>query len=56
MLVQPELLKRINKNQELMIEERRSELIGDEYLSAKDEKGIRRFANMIWIPNMIDLK
>ena len=25
-------------------------------LSAKDEKGIRRFTNRIWIPNMIDLK
>ena len=56
MLVQPELIERIKKSQELMIEERRSELTGDEYLSVKDEKGVRRFANRIWIPNLIDLK
>ena len=34
-----------------MIEERRSELISDEDLSVKDERG----TNRIWIPNMIDL-
>ena len=39
-----------------MTEERYSELTGDEYLSLKDEKRIRRFANRIWIPNIIDLK
>ena len=31
-------------------------MTGDEYVSVKDEKGIRIFANRIWIPNMIDLK
>ena len=63
MLVPPELLERIKKkiiiiknNQELMTKERHSEVISDEYLSVKDEKGVGRFANRIWIPNMIDLK
>ena len=56
MLVQPELIERIKKSQQLMIKERHSELTGDEYLSVIDEKGIRRFANRIWIPNIIDLK
>ena len=39
-----------------MIEEKRSKLTGEEYLNMKDDKGIRRFANGIWIPNMSDLK
>ena len=39
-----------------MIEEKRYGLSGDEYLSVKDDKGIGRFANMIWIPNMTYLK
>ena len=39
-----------------MIEEKRYGLSRDEYLSVKDDKGIRRFANRIWIPNMTDLK
>ena len=55
-LVQRELLERIKKSQELMIKERRLELTGDEDLSVKDEKGIRRFANRIWILNMLYLK
>ena len=57
MLVPPELLERIKKkSQELMTKERHSEVTSDEYLSVKDEKGVRRFANRIWIPNMIDLE
>ena len=39
-----------------MIEKRRSELTGDEYLRIKDEKGIRKFPNRVWIPNLTDLK
>ena len=40
----------------MKIEERRSELTGDEYLSVKYEKGNRRFSNIIWIPKMIFFK
>ena len=56
MIIQPDLLERIKKSREYMIEEKRSELSRDEYLSVKDDKGIRRFSNKIWIPNMTDLK
>ena len=38
MLVQPKLQRKNKKSQELMIEERRSELTSDEYLSVKDKK------------------
>ena len=38
------------------MEERRSELSGEEYLCPKDEKGIKRFANRIWIPKVEELK
>ena len=54
MIVQPELLERIRKSQELMIGDKCSKLIGDEYLSIKDEKRIRIFANRI--RNTLDLK
>ena len=39
-----------------MIDERRLELTVDGYWSIKNERGIKRFANRIWIPNMIDIK
>ena len=47
MIIQPYLLERIKKSQEYMIKKKRSELSGDEYLSVKDDKGIRIFANRI---------
>ena len=39
-----------------MIEEKRFKLTGDGNLSETDEKGIRRFGNRIWIPNLTELK
>ena len=63
MLVPPELLER--KKKEKKEKKRESgtndwrETFGIDWqwiLSVKDERGIRRFANRIWIPNMIDLE
>ena len=39
-----------------MIERRRSEVTDDQYFSVKGEKGIGKFINRIWIPNVMELK
>lgn len=38
------------------MEETRSELTREEFLSSKDDKGIKRFASRIWIPIVTELK
>ena len=56
MVLQPELLEKIRRCQEKVMEEQREDLTGEEYLCPKDEKGIKRFANRIWIPRVMELK
>lgn len=55
-LVQQEILEKICRCQEKVMEERRTELTGEEVLSSRDDKGIKRFASKIWFPNVVELK
>ena len=54
--VQPEILEKIRRSQEMMIEKNKEELTGEEISCQKDDKGVRRFTSRIWIPNIPELK
>ena len=56
MTFQPELLDKIRKCQEHMMEQDKESLKGEESRSQKDDKGILRFSSRIWIPNVTELK
>jgi hypothetical protein len=56
MTFQPELIEKIRKCQEEIMNNERSNLSGEEINSQKDDKGIQRFATRIWIPNVPELK
>ena len=53
---QPELLDKIRRCQEQMMEQEQKSLTGEESGSQKDDKGILRFSSRIWIPNVTELK
>ena len=56
MTFQPELLEKIRRYQEQVMNEGNNELTGEEICSQADDKGILRFASRIWIPNITELK
>ena len=56
MTFQLELLDKIRRCQEEMIEQDKKSLTGEESRSQKDDKGIRQFSSQIWIPNVTELK
>ena len=56
MTFQPELLQRIQKGQEEVIKEEPEILAKVEKEIRKDEKGIYRFYNRVWIPDIPELK
>ena len=56
MMFQPELFERIKRYQEEIMNEDKDKLICEERWSQKDDKGIVRNLNRIWIPNVPELK
>ena len=56
MTFQPELLKKIRKYQEQVMNDGNSRLTGEEIRSQLDDNGILRIASRIWIPDMTELK
>ncbi|KAL8089097.1 hypothetical protein AgCh_038752 [Apium graveolens] len=54
--MQPELLEKIRLFQERMMSEGRKSMTGDEINTEKDDKGIMRYSNRIWVPNVQELK
>ena len=56
MTFQPELLEKIRKYQEETMKENTDKLTNEERWSQKDDKGVVRNLNRIWIPNVPELK
>ena len=56
MTFQPELMEKIKKCQEEVMNEKMNELTGEEICTQKDNQGILRFSSRIWIPNVEELK
>ena len=56
MTFQPELLEKIRKCQEEILNHEVNNLTGEEICTQKDDKGILRFSSRIWIPNVKELK
>ena len=56
MTFQPELMEKIKKCQEEVMNEKMNELTGEEICTQKDNRGILRFSSRIWIPNVEELK
>jgi len=56
MTFQPELLEKIRRCQEEIMNNERSKLTGEEMSNQKDDRGILRFSSRIWIPNVTELK
>ena len=56
MTFQPELLEKIKRCQEEVMNNSVIELTGEEISSQKDDKGVLRFSSRIWIPNVAELK
>ncbi|WOH14708.1 hypothetical protein DCAR_0934230 [Daucus carota subsp. sativus] len=56
MTFQPELIEKIKKCQEEVMNEKMNELTGEEICTQKDNQGILRFSSRIWIPNVEELK
>ncbi|WOH00581.1 hypothetical protein DCAR_0519947 [Daucus carota subsp. sativus] len=56
MTFQPELMEKIRKCQEEVMNEKMNELTGEEICTQKDNQGILRFSSRIWIPNVEELK
>ena len=56
MTFQPELLEKIRRCQEEVMDQDIDNLTGEEITSQKDTKGILRVASRIWIPNVPELK
>ncbi|XP_074337108.1 uncharacterized protein LOC141674272 [Apium graveolens] len=56
MTFQPELLEKIRRCQEEVMNHEIDNLTGEEITSKNDNKGILHFASRIWIPNIPELK
>lgn len=56
MTFQPELINKIKRYQEEVMNEKMNELTGEEICTQKDNQGILRFSSRIWIPNVEELK
>lgn len=56
MTFQPELLEKIKRCQDEVMNQDVNDLTGEELSSQKDDKGILRFSSRIWIPNVAELK
>ncbi|XP_074374582.1 uncharacterized protein LOC141714991 [Apium graveolens] len=56
MVMQPELLEKIRRCQEIVLRENKELVSGEEAKCEPDEKGIRRHAYRIWVPNVQELK
>ncbi|KAL8088909.1 hypothetical protein AgCh_038612 [Apium graveolens] len=52
----PELMERIRKCQEEVMNNGLDDLTGEEVCTQKDSKGMFRFSSRIWIPNVSELK
>lgn len=55
-IFQPELLKKIRRCQEEVMDQAPDSLTGEEISTQKDSKGILRFSSRVWIPNVPELK
>ena len=56
MTFQPELLEKIRKCQEAVMNQDVNNLVGKELCTQKDDQGILRFSSRIWIPPVPELK
>ena len=56
MTFQPELLEKIKKCQEDVMDQDINRLVGEELCTQKDDQGILRFSSRIWIPLVTELK
>ncbi|KAL8089701.1 hypothetical protein AgCh_039255 [Apium graveolens] len=56
MIFQPELLEKIKKCQEDVMDQDINRLVGEELCTQKDDQGILRFSSRIWIPPVTKLK
>jgi len=56
MTFQPELLEKIKKCQEEVMDQDVNKLVGEELCTQKDDQGIFRFSSRIWIPPVTELK
>ena len=56
MTFQPELLEKIKKCQEDVMDQDINRLVGEELCSQKDDQGILRFSSRIWLPPVMELK
>ncbi|XP_074355987.1 uncharacterized protein LOC141695656 [Apium graveolens] len=56
MVMQPELLEKIRRCQEIVLRENKELVCREEAKCEPDEKGIRRHAYRIWVPNVQELK
>ena len=56
MTFQPELLEKIKKCQEEVMDQDINRLVGEELCTQKDDQGILRFSSRIWIPPVTELK
>ncbi|XP_063942643.1 uncharacterized protein LOC135150309 [Daucus carota subsp. sativus] len=52
---QPELLEKIKKCQEEVMDQDVNKLVGEELCTQKDDQGILRFSSRIWIPPVTDI-
>ncbi|KAL8110718.1 hypothetical protein AgCh_026455 [Apium graveolens] len=52
----PELMDKIQKCQEEMMDRELDSLTGEELCTQKDSKGMYRFSSRIWIPNVTELR
>lgn len=55
-IFQPELLEKIQRCQEEVMNQGMETLTGEEICTERDDKGILRFSSRIWVPNMLELK
>lgn len=56
MTFQPELLEKIRRCKEEIMNQDMNTLTGEEICTQKDDKGILRFSSRIWIPNVPEIK
>ncbi|KAL8128018.1 hypothetical protein AgCh_014811 [Apium graveolens] len=56
MTFQPQLLEKIKKCQEDIMDQDINHLVGEELCTQKDDQGILRFSSRIWIPPVTELK
>ena len=54
-VIQPELLKKIILCQEKVMNEGRESMTGEEIHTKRDDKGIMRYSDRIWVPNVQEL-